>query len=106
MTGEELKQHGMALVLSHAGTDWKDQVIAASTLFLIHNQHTTGPELRAFCIGCGCAEPAHVNAWGAAINRLAHSGAMESTKNFIRSTEPKAHSRFVMIWRSRIYGEI
>lgn len=94
MTGEQLKQEGIALVDGNNPT-WMDRAVAFIAAQPFGPQFTSD-EIRA-SMGDSCPNP---NCWGAAFHIAAKQGYIERV-GYMKSGLKSAHSRVISVWRRK-----
>ena len=102
-TGQQLKEEGIKLVMSH-NERWLEHILHVLETFCLVRKEEGKPkfvleEFRRHCRGLGIAEPRHHNAWGSVPREAARKGLIEWTGQYCPAKAPLAHARIIKVWR-------
>jgi len=99
MTGETLKQAGLALV-SDNNEEWIDRVMEMIRRFAQSGTEFASEDVRNYCgTWKDFPQPKSPNAWGAAFSVAAKQGLIKRV-GYAKNTLPSAHARVVAVWRA------
>jgi len=93
------KDHALASVGAHAGSDFMEQAKAVIVQRLSGSE-CLAEEFRRVCEEAGI-RPHHHNAWGSLTNQLVKAGILIDTGRLGKSTSVRSHARRQPIWRVR-----
>ena len=97
--GERLRDKGMQAAAAAQGQEWLGKAYEAIVTIAKHMpKFSVDDVLRIFT-----DQPRHPNAWGAVWRRARKEGIIISTGEIIRSTIPRKHRRFCLVYESTIY---
>ena len=96
MTGETLKQQGLALVDSHTPEEWKDCFSAVGRAVAEGGEPFTAEDILATC---GVGLPPSPNAIGAAMHALARELKLVRV-GYRPAKRPSRHAGAVAVWRA------
>lgn len=98
MTGAELRDKGVAKVLSAADLKWQSDVLYIIDQFAKKGKAFTAEDVRQAAENCGLPQPHHPNAWGGMLITAARRKTIKRTGNFRRSSRPDRHAGLLTEW--------
>jgi len=105
----ELRDHGTAVALAHAGDVWRTLAQYFVYRYLLHvgSDGCLFEEARAFAEGCFKAVPPSPNAWGALALSMSTQGIIEKTGERQQSSAfITNHARDATVWRIKPGGYV
>ncbi len=97
-TGAELRDKGVAKVLSAADLKWQSDVLYIIDQLVKRGKAFTAEDVRAAAENCGLPQPHHPNAWGGMLITAARRKTIKRTGNFRRSSRPDRHHGLLTEW--------
>ncbi|WAW01192.1 hypothetical protein NB644_09615 [Oxalobacter formigenes] len=102
LTGQQLKDEGIKLVLSR-NERWSEHILHVLETFCAIKKEEGSPqfvleEFRRHCKSLGISEPRHHNAWGAVAKVSADKGLIMWSGEYCKAKSPAAHARTIKVW--------